>query len=421
MDVLDLEPIKLNGVDFSQQRPVVIAGPCSAETEEQVMNTAHDLAKRGVKIFRAGIWKPRTKPGSFEGIGSEGLKWMKRVKEETGMYTSTEVATAQHVYEALKYGIDMMWIGARTTANPFAVQEIADALRGVDMPILIKNPVNPDLELWIGALMRINQAGLKKIGVIHRGFSTYDKTIYRNLPQWQIPIEIKRRFPNLPVICDPSHIGGRRDLILPLSQQAMDLQFNGLIIESHCTPDDAWSDAKQQVTPCNLFEQVLNKLVIRDAAQSTENIEDLRGQIDKIDEEMFEIFLFRMASIIEDEGYDACQQRSYPNIRVKGDKTCNPETIGIYELQYAEPVEAGKPPPDIMIDFGKAARACGISHMGCSGRIVNREYGPFMRYAFIVTDAPLETNAPCTDDLCAACRAAGFLHRNSIMCGHCGS
>ncbi|MBP5136456.1 MAG: bifunctional 3-deoxy-7-phosphoheptulonate synthase/chorismate mutase type II [Paludibacteraceae bacterium] len=294
MDVLDLEPIKLNGVDFNQQRPVVIAGPCSAETEEQVMNTAHDLAKRGVKIFRAGIWKPRTKPGSFEGIGSEGLKWMKRVKEETGMYTSTEVATAQHVYEALKYGIDMMWIGARTTANPFAVQEIADALRGVDIPVLIKNPVNPDLELWIGALMRINQAGLKKIGVIHRGFSTYDKTIYRNLPQWQIPIEIKRRFPNLPVICDPSHIGGRRDLILPLSQQAMDLQFNGLIIESHCTPDDAWSDAKQQVTPCDLFEKVINQLEIREAKQTTESLDDLRGQIDKIDEEIFEMLSKRM-------------------------------------------------------------------------------------------------------------------------------
>ena len=292
MDVLDLEPIKLNGVDFSQ-RPVVIAGPCSAETEEQVMNTAHDLAKRGVKIFRAGIWKPRTKPGSFEGIGSEGLKWMKRVKEETGMYTSTEVATAQHVYEALKYGIDMMWIGARTTANPFAVQEIADALRGVDMPILIKNPVNPDLELWIGALMRINQAGLKKIGVIHRGFSTYDKTIYRNLPQWQIPIEIKRRFPNLPVICDPSHIGGRRDLILPLSQQAMDLQFNGLIIESHCTPDDAWSDAKQQVTP-DILAYILSLLVLRDEKVTTEGISLMRKQIDELDNQLMELLAKRM-------------------------------------------------------------------------------------------------------------------------------
>lgn len=293
MDTLDLEPIKLKGIDFSK-KPVVIAGPCSAETEEQVMTTAIDLANRGIKIFRAGIWKPRTKPGSFEGIGSEGLKWLKRVKEETGMYVATEVATAQHVYEALKYGVDMIWIGARTTANPFAVQEVADALRGVDMPVLIKNPVNPDIELWTGALLRINQAGLKKIGVIHRGFSTFDKTMYRNLPQWQIPIELKKRFPNLPMICDPSHIGGRRDLILTLSQQAMDLNFDGLIVESHCTPDDAWSDAKQQVTPCNLFEQILNKLVIRNVDQTTESLEDLRKQIDQIDEQIFETISKRM-------------------------------------------------------------------------------------------------------------------------------
>ncbi len=293
MDKLDLQPIQLPGVDDSK-RPVVIAGPCSAETEEQVMNTATQLAAKGIKIFRAGIWKPRTKPGSFEGIGSEGLKWMRRVKQETGMYTSTEVATAQHVYEALKYGIDVLWIGARTTANPFAVQEIADALKGVDIPVLIKNPVNPDLELWIGALLRINGAGLKRIGVIHRGFSTYDKKIYRNTPQWQIPIELKRRFPDLPMICDPSHIGGRRDLIYPLSQQAMDLRFDGLIIESHCNPDDAWSDASQQVTPDSLIDDVLNRLVIREAVQSTESLEDLRHQIDEIDEQLFEIIAKRM-------------------------------------------------------------------------------------------------------------------------------
>lgn len=293
METLDLEPIQMKGIDMSK-RPFVIAGPCSAETEEQVLNTAHQLAERGIKIFRAGIWKPRTKPGSFEGIGSEGLKWMKRVKEETGMYTSTEVATAQHVYEALKYGIDLLWIGARTTANPFAVQEIADALKGVDMPVLIKNPVNPDLDLWIGAVMRINRAGLKRIGVIHRGFSTFDKKIYRNQPMWQIPMEMKRRFPNLPIVCDPSHIGGRRDLIYPLSQQAMDLHFDGLIIESHCSPDDAWSDASQQVTPELLFTNVLDKLIIRDMNQTTESLEDLRKQIDEIDNQLFEIIAKRM-------------------------------------------------------------------------------------------------------------------------------
>ncbi|MBP5307262.1 MAG: bifunctional 3-deoxy-7-phosphoheptulonate synthase/chorismate mutase type II [Paludibacteraceae bacterium] len=293
MDTLNLEPIQLKGIDVDK-RPLVIAGPCSAETEEQVLNTAHQLANHGVRIFRAGIWKPRTKPGSFEGIGSEGLKWMKRVKEETGMYTATEVATAQHVYEALKYGIDLLWIGARTTANPFAVQEIADALKGVDMPVLIKNPVNPDLDLWIGALQRINRAGLKRIGVIHRGFSTYDKKIYRNQPMWQIPIEVKRRFPNLPVICDPSHIGGRRDLILQLSQQAMDLKFEGLIIESHCSPDDAWSDASQQVTPDSLFSDVLDRLVVRDVNQTTESLEDLRRQIDDLDNQLFEIIAKRM-------------------------------------------------------------------------------------------------------------------------------
>ena len=232
---LELEKITLPGVD--EKRPLVIAGPCSAETEEQVMETARQLAARGIKIFRAGIWKPRTKPGGFEGVGVEGLAWMKEVKKETGMYVSTEVATAKHVFEALKAGIDILWIGARTAANPFAMQEIADALKGVDIPVLVKNPVNPDLELWIGALERINQAGLKRLAAIHRGFSAYDKRIYRNLPQWHIPIELRRRIPNLPILCDPSHIGGKRELVAPLCQQAMDLGFDGLIVESHCNPD----------------------------------------------------------------------------------------------------------------------------------------------------------------------------------------
>ena len=209
---MKIEPLALPGVDT--QRPIVIAGPCSAETEEQVLETAQGLASRGVKIFRAGIWKPRTKPGGFEGIGAEGLAWLKKVKKETGMLVSTEVATKDHVFEALKAGIDILWIGARTTVNPFAVQEIADALKGVDVPVLIKNPVNPDLELWIGAFERLYGAGIHRLGAIHRGFSSYDKKIYRNLPLWHIPIELRRRMPDLPIFCDPSHIGGKREFFV---------------------------------------------------------------------------------------------------------------------------------------------------------------------------------------------------------------
>ena len=288
---MKLESILLPGVDA--KRPMVIAGPCSAETEEQVMDTAKQLAANGIKIMRAGIWKPRTKPGGFEGVGSEGLTWLKKVKKETGMYVSTEVATQKHVYEALKYGVDMLWIGARTTANPFAVQEIAEALEGVDIPVLVKNPVNPDLELWIGALERLSKVGLTKLGAIHRGFSSFDKTIYRNIPQWHIPIELKRRYPDLPIICDPSHIGGKRDLIQPLSQQAMDLNFEGLIIETHCNPECAWSDAAQQVTPDRLKE-ILNNLVIRDGNQSTEDLSDLRKQIDEFDDQLLSLLAKRM-------------------------------------------------------------------------------------------------------------------------------
>ena len=288
---LELQPIQLPGVP--EERPVVIAGPCSAETEEQVMNTARQLASKGIKLFRAGIWKPRTKPGGFEGIGVEGLQWLKEVKQETGMYVCTEVATAKHVLECLKAGIDVLWIGARTTANPFAMQEIADALRGVDIPVLVKNPVNPDLELWIGALERINQAGLKHLAAIHRGFSSYEKKIYRNLPMWHIPIELRRRIPNLPIICDPSHIGGKRELIAPLCQQAMDLGFDGLIVESHCNPDAAWSDASQQVTP-DVLDYILNLLVIRKDTQSTENLSELRKQIDECDNEIIQTLAKRM-------------------------------------------------------------------------------------------------------------------------------
>lgn len=288
---MELESILLPGIE--SKRPIIIAGPCSAETEEQIMQTATALAGKGIKIFRAGIWKPRTKPGGFEGVGEKGLAWLQRVKQETGMYVTTEVATSKHVESALKAGLDMLWIGARTCANPFAMQEIADALQGVDVPVLVKNPVNPDLELWIGGMERLNNAGVKRLAAIHRGFSSYEKKIYRNLPQWHIPIELRRRIPSLPIFCDPSHIGGKRELIAPLCQQAMDLGFDGLIVESHCNPDSAWSDAAQQVTP-DILSYILNMLVIRKDKQTTENLNELRSQIDECDNNIIEILAKRM-------------------------------------------------------------------------------------------------------------------------------
>ncbi len=275
------------------KRPLVISGPCSAESEEQVLATGRALAAQGVKIFRAGIWKPRTKPGGFEGVGVIGLPWLQKLKQETGMLVGVEVATKAHVDAALAFGVDLLWIGARTTANPFAMQELADALKDHDVPVLVKNPVNPDVELWIGGIVRIYRAGIHRIGVIHRGFSSADKTIYRNVPQWHIPIELRRRYPNLPIICDPSHIAGRRDLIKPLSQQAMDLGFDGLIIESHCTPDAAWSDAKQQITP-DALKEMLDSLVIRETVVHTESLSELRQQIDEIDDKIIEILSKRM-------------------------------------------------------------------------------------------------------------------------------
>ena len=285
---LDLVPVTEWGF-FTLPRPMVIAGPCSAESEEQVMETARGLAARGIHVFRAGIWKPRTHPGHFEGVGSPGLKWLKRVKEETGMKVCTEVASEKHVYECLKYGVDMVWMGARTSANPFLMQEIADALRDTDIPVLVKNPVNPDLDLWIGALERLNGAGVRKLGVIHRGFSTTESTQYRNAPGWQIAIELRTRYPDLPFFADPSHMGGDRKYLLELSQRAMDLGLEGLMIESHCNPAVALSDAKQQLTPCDLLT-LLESLLIREKdsgdKEYREGIDQLRAQIDILDENL---------------------------------------------------------------------------------------------------------------------------------------
>ncbi|MCF0235799.1 MAG: bifunctional 3-deoxy-7-phosphoheptulonate synthase/chorismate mutase type II [Bacteroidaceae bacterium] len=288
---LDLLPLNLPGIP--NERPIIIAGPCSAETEEQVMETAARLAANGIKIFRAGIWKPRTKPGGFEGIGEEGLPWLKRVKDELGMLTSTEVATPAHVEAALRHDVDILWVGARTVVNPFAMQELADSLKGHDLPVLVKNPVNPDIELWLGGLQRLNDAGIKRLGVIHRGFSSYEKRIYRNLPIWYLPIELRRRVPNLPIFVDPSHIGGRRELIAPLCQQAMDLGFDGLIIESHCNPDCAWSDAAQQITP-DVLDFILDKLTIREVSECSENLDSLRKKIDDIDNQLLGLLSQRM-------------------------------------------------------------------------------------------------------------------------------
>ena len=285
---LDLVPVTEWGF-FTLPRPMVIAGPCSAESEEQVLETARGLAAWGIHMFRAGIWKPRTHPGCFEGVGVTGLKWLKKVKEETGMHVCTEVANEKHVYECLKYGVDLLWVGARTTANPFLMQEIADALRDTDIPVLVKNPVNPDLDLWIGALERLNEAGVRKLGVIHRGFSTTGSKPYRNAPGWQIAIELRTRFPELPFFADPSHMGGDRKYLQELSQRAMDLGLEGLMVESHCNPAKALSDAKQQLTPPALLD-LLESLQIRDKDSVDQNyregIDQLRAQIDILDENL---------------------------------------------------------------------------------------------------------------------------------------
>ena len=283
--------------EFQLNHPLVIAGPCSAETEEQVLKIAHELKDSDATIFRAGIWKPRTRPGGFEGVGEIGLKWLQKAKAETGLLIATEVATAAHVKLALAHDIDVLWIGARTTANPFAVQEIADALQGTDKIVLLKNPVNPDLSLWIGGLERLYNADIKKLGVIHRGFSTYEKTKYRNNPEWQIAIDLQNRFPDLPLICDPSHITGRRDMIQEVSQQALDLNYDGLIIETHIDPDNAWSDAAQQVTPAALKQMFVNlrvRKVSDDESEYNQKMAKLRLQIDEFDGKLLEILGNRM-------------------------------------------------------------------------------------------------------------------------------
>ena len=275
---------------FTEPKPSVVAGPCSAESQEQVMETAKGLKEMGINVFRAGIWKPRTHPGCFEGVGAVGLKWLQKAQEEYGLKVATEVAGEKHVAECLRHGVDMVWLGARTTANPFLVQEIADALKGTDIPVLVKNPVNADLDLWIGALERLSRAGIKKLGVIHRGFSTFDKIKYRNDPQWQVAIELRSRYPELPFFVDPSHMGGSRDYIHEISQRSLDLGFEGLMIESHCNPAVALSDAKQQLTPDQLSDLLYNQLVVRDkdsdAPQWKENIDQLRAKIDVIDENL---------------------------------------------------------------------------------------------------------------------------------------
>jgi len=283
--------------DLQLKHPLLIAGPCSAETEEQVLKIAHELKSSAVSIFRAGIWKPRTRPGGFEGVGAIGLKWLQKAKAQTGLLMAVEVANATHVKLALEHDIDVLWIGARTTVNPFAVQEIADVLQGTDKIVLLKNPVNPDLSLWIGGLERLYHANIKNLGVIHRGFSTYEKTKYRNNPEWQIAIDMQNKFPDLPLICDPSHITGKRTMIQEVSQQALDLNYDGLIIETHIDPDNAWSDAAQQVTP-DVLLQLFSELKVRnrtdDAEDFIQSMKQLRNQIDDFDHKLIEILGRRM-------------------------------------------------------------------------------------------------------------------------------
>ena len=341
--------------DFKLMHPLVIAGPCSAETEDQVLKIAHELKDSKVSVFRAGIWKPRTRPGKFEGVGAIGLKWLQKAKAETGLLMAIEVATAAHVKLALEYDIDILWIGARTTVNPFAVQEIADALQNTDKIVLVKNPVNPDLALWIGGVERLYNAGIKKLGVIHRGFSTYEKTKYRNNPEWQIPIDFKNRFPNLPLIIDPSHITGNRDMIFQVTQEALDLNYDGMIIETHIDPDNAWSDAAQQVTPENL-KKIIFDLTIRketdDAYEYQSKLAKLRGKIDEFDAKLLDVIGKRM-KVTEDIG----ALKKEKNVAVLQNKRWNE----ILEKMVNEGSQKGLS-EEFIIQFFKAIHQESISH-----------------------------------------------------------
>ena len=318
-----------------EKRPIVIAGPCSAETEDQVLETAHRLkATKKADIIRAGIWKPRTRPNSFEGVGVQGLPWMKRVKEEVGMPVTVEVAKASHVELCLEFGIDILWIGARTTVNPFAVQEIADVLRGVDIPVLVKNPINPDLALWMGALERLEKVGVKELGAIHRGFSYSGEKYYRNRPQWQLPIEFMRRLPEMPMIGDPSHICGRRDILQAVGQKAMDLNFDGLMIESHINPDNAWSDAKQQITP-EEFGRMITEMILREDYEANSPLQSeldaFRSDLKNIDDDLIELLSNRM-EIARQIG----QYKQDNNITIYQNKTWNKKLSRVKKIGIAQ-------------------------------------------------------------------------------------
>jgi chorismate mutase len=349
--------------DFKLEHPLVIAGPCSAETEEQVLKIAHELKDSDVSIYRAGIWKPRTRPGGFEGVGAIGLKWLQKAKAETGLLMATEVANATHVKLALEHDIDVLWIGARTTVNPFAVQEIADALQGTDKIVLVKNPVNPDLALWLGGVERLYNAGIRKLGVIHRGFSTYEKTKYRNIPEWQLAIELQNKFPDLPLIVDPSHITGRRDMIQEVSQQALDLNYDGLIIETHTDPDNAWSDAAQQVTPTRL-KQIFEDLKVRKETGHDINYDRtmaaLRVSIDDYDNKIIEILGKRM----DVAGQIGAVKKEF-NVAVLQNKRWNE----ILEKMTAQGKEKGLT-EDFIVDIFKAIHQESITHQEA---VINRK------------------------------------------------
>ncbi|QQX75364.1 MULTISPECIES: bifunctional 3-deoxy-7-phosphoheptulonate synthase/chorismate mutase type II [Aequorivita] len=340
---------------FGLNHPLVIAGPCSAETEEQLLKIAHQLKDTDTSVLRAGIWKPRTRPGNFEGVGALGLKWLQKAKQETGLLTTTEVANANHVDLALQHDVDILWIGARTTVSPFIVQEIADAVKGTDKIVLVKNPVNPDLALWLGAVERFYTAGITKLGVIHRGFSTYEKTRYRNNPEWQIPIDLQNTFPDLPLILDPSHIAGRRDIIFDLCQTALDLNYDGLMIETHFDPDNAWSDAKQQITP-QALEKMTVDLKIRkvegDEAEFNNQLNTLRTQIDLIDDQIMDMLGKRMKIV---DGIGALKKKN--NVAILQVKRWN-EVLGRMILEG----EQNKLSEEFVLKIYKAIHQESINH-----------------------------------------------------------